>query len=56
MRYIINGDGTGELRLRIYTPKETEGPLPCIYWIHGGGFALGRKSCIPLGLQRAGAE
>lgn len=40
-RYIPNGDGTGELRLRIYTPKETEGPLPCIYWIHGGGFLFG---------------
>lgn len=40
-RYVPNGDGTGLLRLRIYEPLHAEGPLPGIYWIHGGGFLYG---------------
>lgn len=39
--YVPNGDGTGQLRLRIYEPAHAEGTLPGIYWIHGGGFLFG---------------
>jgi acetyl esterase/lipase len=30
-----------ELSLRIHRPVDAEGPLPCLYWIHGGGMVLG---------------
>ncbi|MFC5279438.1 alpha/beta hydrolase [Halorubrum rubrum] len=30
-----------DLPLRVYRPVDAEGPLPCVYWIHGGGMVLG---------------
>ena len=27
--------------IRIYRPKGTQGPLPTLFWIHGGGWVLG---------------
>src|SRR5579871_774392 len=30
-----------KLRLRLYKPKGTEGPLPIVIYIHGGGWVLG---------------
>ena len=34
-------DGDPEIRLRVHRRKGLEGPLPCVYWIHGGGYVLG---------------
>ncbi|MEU1387227.1 MULTISPECIES: alpha/beta hydrolase [unclassified Nonomuraea] len=35
--------GGPELRLRVHRPAgEPDGPLPCVYWIHGGGMTLGQ--------------
>ncbi|MDG2112312.1 MAG: alpha/beta hydrolase fold domain-containing protein, partial [Actinomycetota bacterium] len=34
-------DGAGEVRLRVHRRKGLEGDLPCVYWIHGGGYVLG---------------
>jgi acetyl esterase/lipase len=31
----------GDLRLRIYRPADAGAPLPCVYWIHGGGMVMG---------------
>ena len=27
--------------LRVHTPTDSEGPHPCVYWIHGGGMVIG---------------
>ncbi|MDH4148466.1 MAG: alpha/beta hydrolase, partial [Acidimicrobiia bacterium] len=29
------------VRLRLHRPKGAEGDLPCIFWVHGGGYVLG---------------
>jgi acetyl esterase/lipase len=34
-------DGAPEVRLRVHRPVGAEGELPCIYWVHGGGFVIG---------------
>jgi acetyl esterase len=31
----------GELRARVYTPREARGPSPGLVWFHGGGFVFG---------------
>lgn len=38
---IAGAPGDPDVRLRISRPKETEGPLGCLYWIHGGGYVSG---------------
>jgi len=29
--------------VRVHRPKRASGPLPCLYWMHGGGLVLGRN-------------
>ncbi|WP_436936304.1 alpha/beta hydrolase [Halovenus marina] len=29
------------IRLRIHRPVDSTGPLPCVYWLHGGGMVVG---------------
>lgn len=38
---ICKKDGT-PLRLCMYTPLESFDNLPCMFWIHGGGYVLGK--------------
>ncbi|MFN0089828.1 MAG: alpha/beta hydrolase [Acidimicrobiales bacterium] len=33
--------GSPDIRLRVHRRKGLEGDLPCLYWIHGGGYVLG---------------
>lgn len=33
-------DGTS-LKLLVFSPKGAKGPLPCMLWFHGGGYAIG---------------
>jgi acetyl esterase/lipase len=33
--------GAPDVTVRVHTPLGLEGPLPCVYSIHGGGFVLG---------------
>lgn len=33
--------GEPELRARVHRPKGVDGALPCVYWIHGGGYVIG---------------
>lgn len=41
---VVYGKGAGEdLKLNIARPKEGAGALPCIVFIHGGGWAAGNK-------------
>lgn len=34
-------DGEGKVRLRVHKRVGLDGPLPGLFWIHGGGFVLG---------------
>ena len=39
---LIPGDaGSAGIRVRIYSPKRAQGPVPAILWLHGGGFLFG---------------
>jgi acetyl esterase/lipase len=43
-RDVVYGKGGGEdLKLNLARPKQSEGKLPCVLVIHGGGWAAGRK-------------
>ncbi len=33
--------GAPDIRLRIHRPVHANGPLPCLYWCHGGGYVIG---------------
>lgn len=35
------------LKLDLYRPKEAEGPLPVVMWVHGGGWKQGSKNRCP---------
>jgi acetyl esterase/lipase len=37
--YTVAGDP--DLVIRVHRPANTEGPLPCVYSMHGGGYVLG---------------
>ena len=43
-------------KLDIYLPDEGEGPFPVILYIHGGGFALGDKTDLPVRTFLKGLE
>jgi acetyl esterase/lipase len=34
-------DGRWDPTVRVYRPKAVTGPLPCLVWIHGGGYMFG---------------
>ena len=34
-------DGDGELVVRVYRPHALAEPLPCLLWLHGGGYVYG---------------
>ncbi len=36
----IPGASSNDIKLRIYRPAETDGPLPCTVYVHGGGMAI----------------
>jgi acetyl esterase/lipase len=33
--------GSHDITVRVHRPKGVEGPLPCVYSIHGGGYVIG---------------
>jgi acetyl esterase/lipase len=33
--------GSPDVTLRVHRPVGVDGPLPCVYWIHGGGYISG---------------
>lgn len=45
LAYVENGHARQKLDL--YLPEKSEGPLPVIVWIHGGGWAAGSKEQCP---------
>ena len=38
---VPGSDGAPDIRLRVHRLREAVGDLPCLYWIHGGGYVLG---------------
>jgi acetyl esterase/lipase len=38
---VPGGPGDPDVALRVHRPRDAEGPLPCIYSIHGGGYISG---------------
>ncbi|PSK96008.1 acetyl esterase/lipase [Murinocardiopsis flavida] len=40
-RIVERPEGGPDLRLRVYRPVGRTDPMPCLYWIHGGGMILG---------------
>lgn len=35
---------SGGPTIRVHRPVDADGPLPCLYWMHGGGLVLGDRS------------
>jgi acetyl esterase/lipase len=35
------GEGSPEVTVRVHRPLAGSGDLPCIYWMHGGGYVIG---------------
>ena len=40
-RSVPGPEGDPDVPVRIYTPAEKTGPMPGLFWIHGGGYILG---------------
>ena len=45
-------EGAPDVTLRIHTPVGLEGPAPCVYSIHGGGYVFGHRSQDDLRFDR----
>lgn len=39
--YAPSSDGSPDIQLRVYRPAERDGPLACVYHMHGGGYVMG---------------
>ena len=39
--WVPGAPGDPDVMVRVYTPSGIEGPVPALYWIHGGGMVLG---------------
>lgn len=44
--------GGPEVTVRVHRPKKGDGPLPCIYWVHGGGYIIGSYEMEDLRFDR----
>ena len=45
--------GGRQMKMKVFSPKETSGPVPGVLWIHGGGFMVGGiymqgMTCAPM--------
>lgn len=40
--HVVPGpEGAPDIRLRVHRRRDADGDLPCLYWIHGGGYVMG---------------
>jgi len=46
-KYIPSKSGGPDIRVRIFKPLNVEGKLPCLEYIHGGGYILGSPELTP---------
>ena len=44
MDIAFGGDSGKPLLLDVYRPREGEGPLPVLLYVHGGGWTMGSKN------------
>jgi acetyl esterase/lipase len=44
--------GDPDVSVRVHRPIGVAGPLPCVYWIHGGGYVLGSNTGDDLRFDR----
>lgn len=49
-------EGAPDVPVRVYTPAEAQGPLPCLVYIHGGGFIIGSVEQFDSQATRVAAE
>jgi acetyl esterase/lipase len=55
--YTVPGpEGAPDILLRVHRPKELQGPRPCVYSIHGGGYILGTIDMEDLRFDRWSPE
>lgn len=40
-RFVPGPEGAPEVRVLVYQPTTVQGPLPALFWTHGGGYVLG---------------
>lgn len=38
---MVPGPDGAEIRLRVHRPTDAVGDLPCLFWMHGGGYVIG---------------
>ena len=38
---VPGANGAPDVRIRVHRPKGAAGPLPCLYFMHGGGYVMG---------------
>ncbi len=51
--YTIPGpDGSPDVIVRVHKPKNQDDPLPCVYWMHGGGYVVGTYEMEDLRFDR----
>jgi acetyl esterase/lipase len=53
---LLPGGGGASVRVRVYRPKNAQGPLPAMLWIHGGGFLFGTPEFDEIGNIEAARE
>ena len=39
--YLVPGAGGPDVAIRVHRPKDATGDLPCVYFMHGGGYVFG---------------
>jgi acetyl esterase/lipase len=47
-RYIPGPQGTPDVRVLVYLPKNVSTPTPALLWIHGGGYVIGNADLADL--------
>jgi len=55
-RMIPGPAGAPEIRVRVYRPESSSGPLPAALYIHGGGFCVGTVEMEHAGAGRASSS
>lgn len=55
-RRIPGAPGDPDVRIKIYRPRASDGPLPGLLYIHGGGYILGSADMMDPALQQLVSE
>ena len=55
-RTVRIGTQAGKMKARVLAPKEADGPVPGVLWIHGGGYMLGGPYMLDMSCGKLLAE